>query len=85
MSVIDYSYISLQHKVNEPQNDMVIKRAIFYASIPQKDIWVLQFNLLLIRKYTKQKMIIKDRIKSYFPFSANIKYYKIIRLILLFY
>ena len=78
MSVIDYSYISSLHKVNEPQNDMVIKRAIFYASIPQKDIWVLQFNLLLLRKYTKQKMIIKDRIKSYFPFSANIKYYKIV-------
>ena len=53
MSVIDYSYISLQHKVNEPQNDMVIKRAIFYASIPQKDIWVLRFNLLPLDKYYK--------------------------------
>lgn len=51
MSVIDYSYISLLHKVNEPQNDMVIKRAIFYASIPQKDIWVLHFNLFLLNKY----------------------------------
>ena len=50
---MDYSYISLQHKVNEPQNDMVIKRAIFYASIPQKDIWVLRFNLLLLDKYYK--------------------------------
>ena len=53
MSVIDYSYISLLHKVNEPQNDMVIKRAIFYASIPQKDIWVLHFNLFLLNKYIK--------------------------------
>ena len=41
------------HTGNEPQNDMVIKRAIFYASIPQKDIWVLRFNLLLLDKYYK--------------------------------
>ena len=33
------------HTGNEPQNDMVIKRTIFHASIPPKDTWVLRFYL----------------------------------------